>query len=304
MSRPVLHIACVVEENYVAHSATMLHSLLAHAKDHEVHVHYLHPPEFPVKVLEPLRGMVEEGGGRLVPLEVGDDVSKGLPVEGFTRKATWYRIFLPRLLGELDRLLFLDCDLVVTDSVAELWQTDVGDGYVAAVTNVFMVEHLFRVDELGLADPRDYFNAGVMLMNLEAMRRDGCTEAMYEYGTRHASELVFRDQDVLNVILGKRRTALHPRWNVMNSVVGFPYSPYVLGVRAVDEARRDPAIRHFEGPGLNKPWHAACDFEGRELYAEHRRHTPWPDFELEGEPPPAPRRLPALLRRARRRISA
>ena len=304
MSVPALHVACVVEENYIAHSATMLHSLLAHADDLHVVVHYLHPPELPAEPLERLRGMVEQGGGTLTPLEVRDEVSEGLPVEGFTRKATWYRIFLPRLLGDLDRVLFLDCDLVVADSISELWEAELGDDYVAAVTNVFMVEHLFRVDELGLEDPRDYFNAGVMLMNLDAMRRDGCTEAMYEYGTRNAGELVFRDQDVLNVVMGGRRKRLHPRWNVMNSIVRFPYSPYVLGPREVQEARARPAIRHFEGPGLNKPWHADCDFEGRELYAEHRRQTPWPEFELEGAPAPARRGLPRLAQRARRRLSA
>lgn len=284
------------------HSATMLHSLLRHAGGHDVHVHYLHPPELPVALLGPLGEMVEEGGGRLLPLEVGDEVSDGLPVEGFTRKATWYRIFLADLLPDVGRVLFLDSDLVVADSVADLWQSDVSDHYLAAVTNVFMIEHLFRADQLGLSDPREYFNAGVMLMNLEAMRRDGCAAAMYAYGTAHADELFFRDQDVLNVVLGRRRKALHPRWNVMNSLVRFPYSPYVLGVQPVAEARRHPAIRHFEGPGLNKPWHAACDFEGRELYAEHRRHTPWPEFKLEGHPPPAPRRLPELVRRARRRL--
>lgn len=304
MTPPVLRVACVVEENYVVHSATMLHSLLCHSGGHEVEVHYLHPPEFPGALLAPLRAMVEDGGGRLLPLLVGDDVAHGLPVEGFTRKATWYRIFLADLLADVDRVLFLDCDLVVADSVAELWTVDLEDHYLAAVTNVFMLEHLFRVEELGLIDPRDYFNAGVMLMNLDAMRRDGCAQAMYEYGKAHADELVFRDQDVLNAVLGERIKLLHPRWNVMNSVVRFPYSPYVLGPRAVADARRRPAIRHFEGPGLNKPWHAACDSEGRELYAQHRRHTPWPDFDLEGEPPPGPRGLPELIRRACRRLSA
>lgn len=304
MSAPPLDVTCVVEENYVAHSATMLHSLLEHSRGYEVRVHYLHPPEFPAGLLMPLRAMVEQEGGRLLALPVDDRLSAGLPVEGFTRKATWYRTFLPELLEELDRVLFLDCDLVVADAIGDLWRTDVGEHYLAAVTNVFMVEHLFRVDELGLADPRDYFNAGVMLMNLAAMRSDRCAQAMYEYGVAHADELVFRDQDVLNAVLGKRRRALHPRWNLMNSVVSFPYSPYVLGRQAVEEARRHPGIRHFEGPGLNKPWHAACPFEGRELYAQHRRHTPWPEFELEGEAPRPPRRLPALLRRARRRLSA
>lgn len=299
----MLHVACAVERNYVEHSAAMLHSLLANGGGTEVQVHYLHPEDFPVSLLEPLGEMVDAQGGRLLPHAVGEDLSQGLPVEGFTRKATWYRIFLADLLPEVDRALFLDCDLVVLDSLAGLWDTDVGDHYLAAVTNVFMIDHLPRADELGLADPREYFNAGVMLMNLNLIRRDGCVEAMRDFGVAHADEdLMFRDQDALNVVLGGRRVALHPRWNLMNSMVRFPYSDYVLGQRPLSEARRDPAIRHFEGPGVNKPWHAACDFEGREHYFHHRRGTPWPEVELEGDPPPG--RWKGLAQRARRRLSA
>lgn len=297
MTAAPLHVACVVEENYLAHSATMIHSVLAHTEGREVHVHYLHPEEFPLESLGPLAEMVEARGGRLLAQAVPERMSAGLPTQGFTRKATWYRIFLPDLLPGLDRVLFLDSDLVVADSLLGLWETDLSAHYVAAVTNVFMLEHLFRVDELGMSDPRDYFNAGVMLMNLEAMRADGCVEAMHRFGTDHADELVFRDQDALNAVLAVRRMPLHPRWNLMNSIVSFPYSPYVLGVRAVNEARKRPAIRHFEGPGLNKPWHAACSFEGRELYCEHRRQTPWPEVELEGDPPA---RSPVWRRAARR----
>jgi hypothetical protein len=77
----------------------------------------------------------------------------------------------------------------------------------------------------------------------------------------------------------------------MNSIVSFPWSVDVFGRAAVAEARRDPAIRHFEGPGANKPWHYLCDAPMRGLYFEHRRETPWPDVELEGRTPASAARL-------------
>ena len=78
---------------------------------------------------------------------------------------------------------------------------------------------------------------------------------MLDYARRNADRLEWRDQDTLNVVLGHRRLALHPRWNAMNAVLNFPQSADVFGAEAVEEARRNPAIRHFEGPAQNKPWH-------------------------------------------------
>ena len=51
------------------------------------------------------------------------------------------------------------------------------------------------------------------------------------------------------------------------------------------QARSDPAIRHFEGPSINKPWHYLCDHEMRELYRSLRQRTPWPRVRLEGRTP-------------------
>jgi lipopolysaccharide biosynthesis glycosyltransferase len=77
-------------------------------------------------------------------------------------------------------------------------------------------------------------------------------------------------------VLGGRRLPLHPRWNVMNSVLLFAAAGDVFGPEAVAQARESAAIRHFEGPDTNKPWHHLCESELRELYLEHRRGTPWP----------------------------
>jgi lipopolysaccharide biosynthesis glycosyltransferase len=282
----------------------MLHSVLAHSGDDAVHVHYLHGPGFSADDAARLGQMVEAGGGRISFLEIADDLVEGLPaLDPRTAPARerisstmWYRILLPELLPEVERVLYLDVDTIAMSPLGPLWETDLSDHYLAAVTNVFQPDHLPRLGELGIDDPRDYFNSGVVLFNLELMRRDGATERLRQCGQARRDELWWPDQDALNLVLGSRRVPLHPRWNCMNSLMEFPWSVYVFGRRAVAEARESPAIRHFEGPARNKPWHYLCPTDMRAPYLEHRRHTPWPDVRLEG------RTLGAMWARALRVI--
>jgi lipopolysaccharide biosynthesis glycosyltransferase len=272
-----LDVACAAEgDEYVAHSAAMLHSVLARNRDHDVHVHYMHGPDVGAEQEERLEEMVVREGGSISFLRIGDEAIEGLPTVGFTRKATWYRIFLPELLPDVDRILYLDADLIVVDSLAPLWEVDLRGYWVGAVTNVFQQNHLARPAELGLAGPRVYFNAGVLLMNLAEMRRDRRTQALLDYGVGHAPKLEWRDQDALNVVLGERRLKLHPRWNCMNSFFLFRHSARALGRWRLRQAFRNPAIRHFEGPDALKPWHPQCEQKLCELYMQHRRATPWP----------------------------
>lgn len=288
----VLHVACAARRDYVPHSAAMLHSVLTQRGEGGVHVHYLHGPDLPPRTTGLLAEMVDRSGGTISFLPIPDERVAGLRTVDFRGgdefpvlpASHWYRIFLPELLPDVDKLLYLDADTIVVDSIEPLWATDLTDHYVAAVTNVFQADHLHHPKTLGL-EPRVYFNTGVLLMNLELMRRDGCTGALRDYALTHRDQLAFPEQDAMNVVVGARRLPLHPRWNCMNSILLFPWSSDVFGPEAVAEAGRNPAIRHFEGPSINKPWHYLCEREMRELYSDHRRHTPWPEPELEGVTP-------------------
>jgi lipopolysaccharide biosynthesis glycosyltransferase len=280
-----LHVACAADEGYAPHSAAMLHSVVAHRGGSDLRVHYLHGPSFPDRSAELIGEMVERGGAAISFWEIPDERIAGLPAMDFVTQAMWYRVFLPELLPDVDRVLYLDVDTIAVDSLAPLGDIDLTDHHVAAVTNVFyMRSHAQRPIELGIS-PADYFNSGVVLMNLGLMRRDGSTRALLDYAVEHGPELAWPDQDALNVVLGGRRLPLHPRWNCMNSVLMFPWSVDVFGTDAVEEARRHPAIRHFEGPTINKPWHYGSHSPMREVYFEHRRQTPWPRCRIEGRTP-------------------
>jgi lipopolysaccharide biosynthesis glycosyltransferase len=275
-----LHVACAADEAYVGHAAAMLDSLFVSNPGADIHVHFLHPPDFRADDLARLERFVRANGAQLASWAIADQMVAGLPTMDRVPKVMWYRIFLPDLLGDVERVLYLDADTLVIDDVTRLHTQPLDDAYVAAVANVLEPQFADRAQRLGLPPTQPYFNSGVLLFHLEAMRRDGCTAQIVDYA--RTQPLLWPDQDALNVVLGSRCVMLHPRWNCMNSLYLYPDAREVFEPGAVDEACGRPAVVHFEGPDLAKPWHYLSKHPYRAAYLRHRAATPWPDVEIEG----------------------
>lgn len=291
-----LRVACAADERYLAHCATMVSSLRATDHGRPVEVHFLHAPSLPAPARRRLEAMARPGRLDVVTHAIAPDAVAGLPAWGRIPATMWYRILLPELMGHATRVLYLDADVLVLDSLAQLWDTDLNGAWLGAVTNVPERHMLGHAAELGLPGPESYFNSGVLLLDLEAMRRDDRTAALRACVAEQRERLLWPDQDALNLVLGTRRHALHPRFNFMNSVRLFPWAADLLGAGAVREAIDHPAIVHFEGPDENKPWHLLCDHPFRRRYAAYRRDTPWPHYRRQGLTPVNALRL--LRRRA------
>ncbi|HEU4978620.1 MAG TPA: glycosyltransferase family 8 protein [Solirubrobacteraceae bacterium] len=269
----VLHVATAAED-YLPQAAAMLHSVLARRGELEVQAHLLHGPRLRPRERERLRRVVEGGGAAIAFHAFTDAQVAGLPAPARFTPAVWYSAFLPERLPHADRVLVLDADTIAADDLSPLWETRLEGDLIAAVTNVFQPDHAFHAARLGV-DARAYFNSGVLLMDLAALRRTGAMEEVLAYARAHPDQLPWADQDALNVVLGDARRALHPRWNCMNALFAFPHAGEVLGAEAVREARAGPGIRHFEGPGANKPWRLRSRVPHRELYRTHARAA-WP----------------------------
>lgn len=259
------HVACAVEGGYVPHAAAMIDSALEHGGD--VAVHVLHGPGLGRRDRRRLTRMSE----RVALHVVTPERIHGLPVRDYFTGAMWYRLFLADIV-EADRVLYVDCDVIVADALEPLFATDLTGSYVAAVENVPLPWLPDRAADLGLDR---YFNSGVLLLNLARLREDGALGEVLAYARREAERLVWPDQDALNAVLGARRVELEARWNTMNALLAYPEGEQTFGAEAVAAARSAPGIRHFEGPGANKPWEPGFAHPHGDLYWRHRRRTPY-----------------------------
>lgn len=177
------------------------------------------------------------------------DISKF--VEGFSSKlhtrdyyskSTYYRLFIPNLYPQYDKALYLDSDIVVLGDISKLYDVDLGDNYVGAIPDgcVQLIKEFqdYVENRIHVKSYKEYFNAGILLMNLNTLRQDDF-EGMFINMLSNVTFSVAQDQDYLNAICGGRVKFIPSIWNQMP----FPSD--------VDE--RDICLIHYN---LDmKPWH-------------------------------------------------
>lgn len=234
-----IHVACAARGAYVEHSLALVRSIAENGG----YVHYLHAADFAehAAVTRAARGAADFHA-------VDEARVADLPVRDYFTSAMWFRLLLPELVGA-ERVLYLDADTLVMDDLDELWATDLGGALAGAVANVWQPDHVFHAGDLGIA-PEDYFNSGVLLLDLERMRGEDTMAEVHRVALERAGLRGWPDQDALNLVLAGRWHALDPRWNTMNA----SWASHAPDTPELAAARERPGIRHFEGPEANKPW--------------------------------------------------
>ena len=127
----------------------------------------------------------------------------------------YYRLLASRLLPDtLDRVLYLDPDILVLNPLRPLWETDLEGNLFAAAAHTGKTELANSVNRMRLNSGSDYYNSGVLLMDLAAARREIDPEEIFRYVAEHKKELLLPDQDLLNALYGRRILPLDDAlWN-------------------------------------------------------------------------------------------
>jgi lipopolysaccharide biosynthesis glycosyltransferase len=214
--------------------------------------------------------------GASVCFGVADDQAvAALPSKGESLggRMSWMRVVLPDALPAVERVVYLDADTLVRHSVLPLWNA-LDDAPIAAVANVTEPAMYPHLRSLGLDDPKNYFNAGVLVINLAAWREERVTDHLTRLAL--SRPLPWYDQDALNVVFADRWKRLHPRWNAMNSLWGWPdHAQRIFTHDELGAARDEPAVVHFEGPPIAKPWHYLSQHPFRDEYRVALGQTAW-----------------------------
>lgn len=173
-----------------------------------------------------------------------DSISERLPLRHYYNKTTYFRFFIAEMFPEYDKAIYIDSDTIVQGNIARLYDTNIGSCYLGAAHEQAMAQ----VDVFGTycervvgVSRKDYFNAGVMLINCEQFRLHRVLDRFIHYlGVYNFA--VTQDEDYLNLICKNRVHHLDQRWNT-ELTDGLTYSYDI----------RKGYILHYIM--VNKPWH-------------------------------------------------
>jgi lipopolysaccharide biosynthesis glycosyltransferase len=184
---------------------------------------------------------------------------------------TYSRIFAADILSpDIDKILYLDCDLVVLDDLRDLWSTDISAHVLAAVPEPYCA---FRREFLQIPDNRPYVSAGVILMNLRRWRAEGLARRLSQFIETHGSSLWYWDQDAINAVLYDAILPLHHRWNVQAQIYKSKWRRYRRSEKDVRDACRRPAILHYSTS--EKPWRFRAIVKRKLIYFDYLAKTDW-----------------------------
>ena len=176
---------------------------------------------------------------------------------------TYFRYLIPELAPNLNKALYLDADLVVNDSLIDLWNTDISNDYAAGVRDSY-IENIHYSQKPGLFARDLYVNAGVLLLNIQKIRQDNKTKELFLNTKKFENIIEYQDQDIINITFKGKIKSLPQKYN---------FTQYDIS-NSDEVALHQACIIHFTG--AKKPW----DFEymanaAEKYYYKYLQLTPF-----------------------------
>ena len=198
---------------------------------------------------------------------------------GYLSESTYYRLFLPYLIPNEEKVLYLDCDIVVLEDVAHLFDIDIKDNAIGGVLDIAdnwkcrdnaTGLAAYRLGKLNMEDAENYVNAGVLLLNLKFFREHYTVEDIFNLIKSNKWEK--HDQDVINLIADKRKVILPFKWNLIEILDDNARGKIDIADYANYEmALENPSIIHY---AARKPWKEKNSF-GFVWFWKNAAQTMW-----------------------------
>lgn len=240
-----INILLCVDDNYCSKLYALLHSLnqttinkvSAYIVYRELNVQNL---TVLLKIAAQLRML------KIIPVKIDDYYYEQLRLISLHNSnlplSTYYRFLATKLLPQIDRIIYLDIDMLVTADLTTLWQTPLGNNIIGACRDLPLTEKENSWSYRFLGNKgNDYFNAGMLIMNLAAMRKINFFERITDFTQKAANSFLFGDQDALNFFLQDNVKILDSKYNVILSYID-----------NIENSR--PVIVHYCGYDGLKPW--------------------------------------------------
>lgn len=268
-------IAFAFDNNLTFPACVCLSSLMMHAKaDTFYDIFILHSEKEALRTEDLDKLPMFYLNCRITYVKVVGAFNDGYEIRGIT-KATYYRLLIPQLITQYDKIIYADVDIIFRSDLDEVYNTDIRDEYIAATYDLGMIlsqDGKRHIKDLGLTNPQQYMQAGFILLNSKKIRED---QLLKQFTTLYKKKYKFQDQDILNLTCLKAHKLLPFRYNMTDYVNYYIQSKHsyfaCYSQEEINEALRIGTI-HYNG---HKPWEKYCvNFD---IWWEHYRKSPFFD---------------------------
>ena len=273
-----MNILITLDENYFPRLRVLLTSLKMNDPGEHFDIYLLYSG-LSERMLRAVERWCRAAGYEFHPIRMDGDLFENAPVSSRYPTEMYYRLLASRLLPqELNRIIYLDPDILVINPLRPLWETNMSGWLFGAAAHTGKTELANDVNRLRLGVEHDYYNSGVLLMDLELGREEIIPEEIFRYVEEHRMELLLPDQDLLNAMFGER---IFPLDDAVWNYDARNYNNYVMrssGKYNVKWVMENTAILHFCGKA--KPWKPGYIYRFGVLYQHYEQLAgrSWPPY--------------------------
>lgn len=247
-----IHIFFASDNNFVLPLYNALSSILRNANAQDNLNFYILDKDISENNKNKIKNLKKVKPFNIEYIKINDDLFKDCPllkICGHISLQTYYRYIIPRVKPNLPKVLYLDCDILVKSSLSDLWNIDLKDTYCGAVQELYKDSNI----DARRLNVKTYFNAGVLLLNNKKMIEDNTTDELFRVtkDLYESGNLVYQDQDVLNVVFNDNITWMSPRFNYQQNISG-DSSEKIYSQTELEDAKRNVVLVHYNS-GI-KPW--------------------------------------------------
>jgi lipopolysaccharide biosynthesis glycosyltransferase len=259
------NIVTACDNAFAQHTTVMLASLFSHHPDCSFQVFILVPADFLEENSAKTVASFDSTVSVLRIIRVSDEVFGDLKIDGHVTSAAYLRLRISELLpATLERVLYLDSDIIIRGDVTELFEMNLLGFPFGAVPDAVVDGYREIRAKIALDANVHYFNSGVLLIDLPRWRSLNIGARAITYCRSNRDSITFWDQCALNHVANGRFHVLDEKWNFQShSSVSKLHSALIV---------------HFTGE--LKPWHFMCTHPLKHLYFEFIKQTAWMDFKV------------------------
>lgn len=271
-------VVCATDENYAIPTMTMIKSIECNTKE-----------KINIVILD--GGMTENTKKRfvnnfmdslidIIMYTIDNSILPNLKTSERMPIVTYYRLLIPDILYQFEKVLYLDSDIIVLGDISNLFRIDLGDKALGAVHEMnkkaLYVSFMWGIKpckELGIPLKSHYFNAGVLLMNLKKWREENISKKIFEYFENYEKYVYFHDQDGLNAVLWNDWLELPPTWNVMTALYeAKDWKESSFNQNTYEEVLENAELIHYINCSMWKPWMAKSTHPRKQEYKKYNSY--------------------------------